>query len=121
MAKNVFMSKQERTPRVRKSSVEFKFFDWLKIPNIDQKLAIRGGFVFVLLMLSVMLHHNYISILKQIEEAKRERSGARAMYINLKSKHEVQQRQSEVLKQLETLQSEVTITKEPPFKLVVKQ
>ena len=118
MAKNVFMSKNERPQQpARRSSIELRFLSWLKIPNIDRQLAIRGGFIFLLMMLSVMIHHNYISILKQIEEAKRERSGARALYINLKAKHEVQQRQSEVSKQLETLESEVQITKEPPLPL----
>jgi Bacteriodetes cell division protein (FtsL-like) len=119
MAKNVFMSKDERTQPVRRNSLEFKFLSWLKIPNINRQLAVRAGLVFVLMMLSVMSHHHYISILKQIEEAKRERSGSRAMYINLKASHEVQQRQSEVSKQLETLESDVKITNEPPVKMVV--
>lgn len=122
MAKNVYTaSKPEKAPRTAGKKIEFKLFKWLEIPKVNRGMAYKGFFIFSLLMLSIMSHHNYVSILKQIEEAKREKNGARALYLNLKSKHEVQQRQSEVEKLLKELESEVLIVESPPTKIMVKK
>ena len=58
--------------------------------------------------------------MKQITDAQRERNGARASFLNLKSEHEIQQRQSEVAKKLNELGSDVQIVKTPPIKIMVR-
>lgn len=122
MAKNVYsvVSEEKKTKKAAVQRINLNFLRILKIPEFNRKNTKFGFFIFCLLMLSIFIHHNHISIMKQITDAQRERNGARASFLNLKSEHEIQQRQSEVAKKLDELGSDVQIVKTPPIKIMVR-
>ncbi len=122
MAKNVYsvIPKEKKPEKPVKWRINLDLLGFLKIPEFNSRNTKFGLFVFCLLMLSILIHHNHISIMKQITDAQRERNGARASFLNLKSEHEIQQRQSEVAKKLNELGSDVQIVKTPPIKIMVR-